>query len=443
MMKRIFFILIFLFSISFSQERILVGNEPVIYEIKIDNNNPNEELFLISVFPQEYFGVKAIYNDRVWIKPFSSSILQITFVSGKCVEDIKRVFEISAYQFSDPSKKYSTKLEVLPKRESTICLTSLNLSDSLVEPEKNLIITSKIKNFGKTDLQLRVKIFVEDKKIYDSIITLEKLSEEVIQQSFFVSKSLKPGKYSVKVLVYDMDNKLIDMMESQFEIAKVITIEQMSFNKASFMESTNTIKFKNSGNVESNTQYYSIFIPKILQPFVKISADYIKQDDLYKIIIPSLKPGQEFSFSFSVVLYPIWIVAAIIIASIIFIYFKYYTILIEKRIFEKEGEFKVKIQVKNARKMKLKNVVLIDRVPALFKLSKEFEFFEPKIVKKATGFELIWEIGDLNPGEERIITYKIKPIIELVGKFKLPKAILKFKEGRAEKQIAISKSVSI
>ena len=89
----------------------------------------------------------------------------------------------------------------------------------------------------------------------------------------------------------------------------------------------------------------------------------------------------------------------------------------------------------------MSNLVVRDFVPAIATVVKKFDTLAPKIKRKAMGTELTWRIKQLKPKEERILTYRIKPVIEFIGKLKLPKAYLIYKTKSGNKgcfQIAYS-----
>jgi hypothetical protein len=78
---------------------------------------------------------------------------------------------------------------------------------------------------------------------------------------------------------------------------------------------------------------------------------------------------------------------------------------------------------------------------------KEFDTLKPEVKVTQTGTTLIWKIDKLRPKEDRVLTYRIKPVMNLEGKVKLPKAYFSYKLGKivisrvAEKIVFFSKKV--
>ena len=89
----------------------------------------------------------------------------------------------------------------------------------------------------------------------------------------------------------------------------------------------------------------------------------------------------------------------------------------------------------------IRNVVIEDYVPPILKLVKRFPTLKPKIKKSGDKIKLTWNIQSLKPGEEVIISYRVKPIVEIVGTLKLPQAKIKYVDKGKVKGIPSSKKI--
>jgi hypothetical protein len=72
-----------------------------------------------------------------------------------------------------------------------------------------------------------------------------------------------------------------------------------------------------------------------------------------------------------------------------------------------------------------------------------FDTMKPVIRKAGTGTELTWKIKTLNPREERVLTYRIKPVVDIVGTMRLPKASMNYLDRKQRKKAVASKVVII
>ena len=87
----------------------------------------------------------------------------------------------------------------------------------------------------------------------------------------------------------------------------------------------------------------------------------------------------------------------------------------------------------------IKKIVVRDIIPSSFELIKSFETIKPIKKEKENEIELIWKIRTMKPGEERVLHYKLKPKIGIIGSISLPKAIM---ECYLEEKRVVKKSNS-
>jgi hypothetical protein len=103
----------------------------------------------------------------------------------------------------------------------------------------------------------------------------------------------------------------------------------------------------------------------------------------------------------------------------------------------KEGSIlSISIEIKNERKP-LSNVIIKDFVPSMFSIVKDFETIKPAKREREDGTELTWRIGRLKPFEERVLHYKVKTQVGIIGDIKLPKAEIR---GKIERKVFSRKS---
>ena len=92
--------------------------------------------------------------------------------------------------------------------------------------------------------------------------------------------------------------------------------------------------------------------------------------------------------------------------------------------------------VKNISNKKITNVTVVDYIPNIADISKEFVegTLKPSkvLVHQKKGTILKWELSEIAPGEERLISYDLKSKLSIIGNFKLPRAKVVFKKGKRE-----------
>ncbi len=103
------------------------------------------------------------------------------------------------------------------------------------------------------------------------------------------------------------------------------------------------------------------------------------------------------------------------------------------------SEVKIILSIKNRTGNPLEHVTIHDALPHLTQLHPEFGLgtMKPdKVMKHADGSMMLeWRIDEFDPYEERLITYKIKSNLRILGKFNLPPAVARYstKAGRKVK----------
>ncbi|MEI6058310.1 MAG: hypothetical protein WCP89_00910 [archaeon] len=86
------------------------------------------------------------------------------------------------------------------------------------------------------------------------------------------------------------------------------------------------------------------------------------------------------------------------------------------------GEFALRVYLQVKAKTRVENVSLIDRIPGILKVHKQFGSVKPDKIDPENR-RLQWYIGNLNPGEVRMFSYVVYSKMGIVGKFALPPAM--------------------
>lgn len=146
----------------------------------------------------------------------------------------------------------------------------------------------------------------------------------------------------------------------------------------------------------------------------------------------NLKPGERTrTFTYSVSYLPIVLAAVLLILLVLLAWQRVKAIAVSKevikqRIAQNILEATLSLHVKNSTEAELKEVVLTDYIPSLAK-PVEFGTAKPDETKgDKIETALIWKLGTLKGGEERVITYKIRTTVGVLGSIDLPSANVNF-----------------
>jgi len=432
------------------------------YQLKVilKNNQNFDDTFTISYYPYPIQNLGISLEKTSFKVPANSEHTFLIYFSttNPAIEITPFYFQISATSLKTGYTQ-SKQIIIRVVKSYTIYISDVLINKQIFKPNENLeakIFVTNLEEISKKGYSLSFLIKKDENVIYSSSKSLEILPKETkeIIFNYTFGKYAQPGKYDVIIYLKDPTNKIIDSKSLS------IFVEEISFNPLKSLKKEVSysilginvkIQVKNEGNVKSNSFYISESLPSYLSIFFAPlqkpdKTETIGSNVVYYWYVSSLEPGKEFMITYNLFLFPIW-VAAIIVILIIIWFFKFFlTISIKKKHFHegvltRNKEIKVSVEVKNRTNKVLKNVYVKDYIPPLVRLIKKFDTVPPKIRKAKDHIELIWRIPVLKPKEERIFTYHIQPIVDIVGKLHLPKAVIVYKKGEKTKKAKSSKVI--
>jgi len=110
------------------------------------------------------------------------------------------------------------------------------------------------------------------------------------------------------------------------------------------------------------------------------------------------------------------------------------------------GELNIMLKIRNRRNKEIQDVMVEDSIPKIADLIKEeyIGTLAPSSVFKheAKGTVLRWDIGSLEPKEERLLRYRLRCRLSILGAFHLPQIKVKFKEDE-KPSIVYSRKVRV
>ena len=323
---------------------------------------------------------------------------------------------------------------------------NLDMPD-VIDPRIPTSIKVNIKNMNpaKVDnLKIKLKSNLIEK---ETEISLDPEEEKAVQFTIQLDPSLKPQEDTI-VLTIEKGNKTLIKSQKDIKIAPYASIFKKDItHKIGFFESINIITLRNDGNSKKEQLFITeknIFTRSIPRGDTKLinGKKYIS----WKI---SLDPQQETTITVIKDYRSIFFILLIILIIIIAYYLLRSPIIITKsakHIKTIEGglrEMTVLLFLKNRRNYKV-HASVIEKIPKMIDISKHFDVGTIKPEKEYNyekGTVMLWKL-DLEPGEERIISYKIRAKLAIVGSFGLDPTIVKYKIGNKEGK-AYSNSVYI
>ena len=326
---------------------------------------------------------------------------------------------------------YPPDMEYLPAIRGTVTI------ESKVDPREEIVIRVQLENqnrreLPKVDVKLRSNVINKDYTA--SLGAFEK------KELKFVAKidDLTPAQNDilrVTLLASEKEKAYqFDLMPAPFEIISYSGLDEQIESIKSFLKTTYKINLTNNGNtkiVQDFKKPTSFF--KNIFATSEPKAEKTSTDLIWKIDLESGK-SKEIIYTFN--FQPLFILIIVIILLTCAYYIFRSPIIMRKTaaiVATKEGgisELKIILEIKNRSKKHIKHLKVIDMVPRIAELMKEYDSGTLKpdqaIPHEHRGTLLKWTIEHIEPNEERVLTYKIKSKLSIIGGITLPAAVSKF-----------------
>ncbi|MEM5855370.1 MAG: hypothetical protein QW472_03575 [Candidatus Aenigmatarchaeota archaeon] len=434
-------------------------------EITVKNMQNIVDSFSISVFPPHPGILTSLEKYYVTLNPGESEKVKIHFKIAECSEEKSFYFFITVGSLTNREVSDSELLILDVMRRHGICIYSFNLSETKVYPGSNISIEVTLMNPSESVSQpvyLETTILFKNeiiKKFQNYVEAVGGKGIEIVKNILEISKYQDPGKYTVEILLKDKYGLILTRKETEFAILTLNASEKTEFLPISkkinygLLSQTVEIVVRNEGNVPIENFYLSERIPVFMKVFFfpseKPNFEETKESMvIYYWHIPYLAPGSSYTISYQISTLNAVLIAIVLIIVIVYSFTRTFSIrLIKRHVVEgpltKEKEITIMLEVRNRTRHEIKDVIVRDFVPSMATVVEKFDTLRPTLRRVANGTELVWKIPSLAPGDERVLTYRIKPILEIVGKLRLPKAYMKFMDKKKEVRKVLSKSAYI
>ena len=310
-------------------------------------------------------------------------------------------------------------------------LNSLQIDDMTIKVRSNLI---------STDMKATLKgLATQTIKIPINLNANALRQEDQVYVNAFVTINNKTYRFDSEPITYDV-----------MEYGEIAADVQ---EKGGWFSGTKTITFTNTGNADKS-QTYRIKKPFFTGWFMSTEpAGRIEHDGeggwfAWDIVLPV---GTTTKVAVTTDWTPLVVIILTLVIAYLIYYFTRSPVIVEKNavvIGTKEGgltDIKVLIEVRNRSRYVLKNVKLLDKIPRIVDLVEEHgvgTLRPAKVIRHdQSGSLLSWHLNELDRYEERVVSYRIRTKLSIVGRLHLPVAIAKF-ERRAGRVRSTKSNIS-
>lgn len=312
-----------------------------------------------------------------------------------------------------------------------------------VDPRSELIVTINMKN---RDLENSTSflILLESNLIKEEVaVTLEAGEKRTLSYRIKLYPKTPPQKDILKVAFMIDKIKLSPVIRKDFEVVGYAMVKEEKALSGFFLKRTTQLIYFNDGN-EPETRHIELEVSLLQSLFTKTEPQAFKIRKEGKSFLAwdlSFEPGETKVITYTVNYIPLSLIITAIIIGVILYYILRSPVVIRKEAFTvgttEEGisEIKVLLHLKNRTDRSFEKAVLIERIPDIVVVSKEVRpgTLPPTKVYRheREGIVVKWELGTIEKREERIISYKIKSKLAIIGGVRLPAALLKFYDEKA------------
>lgn len=418
---------------------VRAGDEAV-YTTRLTNNQEFRDAFVVmsetsATLLSEIIDDIVVPSKQIKLDPGKSASFNVSVSTLESARsDTFFDFKLKIISVTNPTQEITYNLSGFVVSRKEIIQIMPEIPDEIA-PNEDLILKIKFKNkinsvIKDYDVSISSELPDLNKKFKITLMPLEEIEEQIL----FAIGNVKPGDYGISISAYEGANLRGSFLDA-FAIAEKASIEETKDEVKSFLKYRQIIKKKNIGNAPSEQR-----IEMGISTFGRIFTAYlpeptIKNDKLVWEF--TLNPGDEYSvevvINYRSILYGIMIIIIFTLAGLLYVD---RSVTIKKKIFRiKESpdgisELKILLHIKNGSNSVLTNSRIIDLIPSIIEPTQEYGTLKPTTVQKGThSIRLIWDIGKLEPREERVITYKVKAKLKLAGEMILPAAGLHYMRG--------------
>ncbi len=410
---------------------ILDLNQPATFELNVTNNGATDN-FLFYTF----FGGGIEPRERVQINSGETKLVELKVSPGE--DPTKGSNSVVVYiQGKDSSEEVIklplivTDLEGAFKVGSGEIDPSSNTMDYYIENKVNFNFEGVEADFSSPffDQQRTFDLEPYEKKTFTINLNKEQFNK------------LMAGFYTLTADISVYGNEAEIEGNIRFVEKDIVLTEKKDYG---LIVNTKVIEKENQGNLVADTET-TIKKNIISRLFTTLSPEPEIVDRegfaVYYTWQRELSPGEKLEITVKTNWLLPFLIILLIVAIVVLTkkYSKNHLNLRKRVSFVKTrgGEFALKVTIIAEAKQFIENVTLSDTLPPLVKLYNRFTGQDPDEIK---GRRLKWELGNLESGERRVLSYIIYSKVGVLGRFALSSTIGRYETDGKQKQASSNRA---
>lgn len=445
-----------------SSEAAIYPNETAIYTFTVTNTKgTDEKIELVLGFdpkwsfetnPQSYLSSFTVPADAV-----VTFDLQITPTS-EYLSSGKYALSIPLKSGAGQEEAVAIVVQVKNPNALTDYLPSLNFlldAQEKVDPRQTSRIKFEIRNRNVLNISAMEIILTSSLYNETKMTSVDPLGTTTVVFEISYDSQQQPTNDTLKLTVV-VGEKVFTPIKKEIEIIPYESLVETQYpTKSFFFKTTETTEYVNNGNAPFTKEVkYPVTMWTQFFTSTEPEGEIVEEEGLlyYKTAV-TFSVDEPVVVTYSISYRPlIWLFLFALLGVGCYYYFRSPVVVKKETAIlhvDKDGRTKIKVllHLKNRTMHLVDDVEVSDKIPAIAEIEKHFELgtMKPeKILKhEKQGTALIWKIPHLEAYEERIITYKVMSMYQIIGDFELPPALVQFKNKKQQLVTVRSNAVKV
>lgn len=356
------------------------------------------------------------------------------------------IYTVSVSIESDLGEQYQRVLKMYMHSEkqaeySPSIVATIDMDDK-ISPKTPVSVKVFLENrnpLNITDMQINLQSDIPEftKRV---AVDLPPLEKKTVEFTVVPNEFQQPKTYTL-FFVFERQGQTIKVIQKDIEIMTLLPpfSTEISEDKY-FLKTYASVIVKNDGNTR-NTQQVRVpaSIWKTLFTSSEDSMVVVEDDQRYLAWEITLGSNEAATLgyvtNYRLLLY---LLLGLIVLGL-FYWSVRSPIHVRKKAVAKKGtegtlsEVKVTLELRNISKKLLKNIEITDMVPGIANVERSLELgtLKPQEIRQLKkGTKIIWKLAELDVKEHRLITYKIKAKLNIVGTLSFPRATITYKKRK-------------
>lgn len=439
------------FDVSiFPSERTIKANETATFEVELEHTSPVEELFEVfstdvtwDIRPGDVLRVGAgkSFKTGLFVRPLNLNPgaynVPVTFKRSGSLDTIKKVVYVEVLS---PFPAEGTYLPAV---------RGIATVDRKVDPREALTIKLSLENqnlreLDQVDIKVRSDVLNKD---YTTSLGPREKKTLTFEAELDVLTPPQQDALEISIIVPGKEKAYqFDLFPIPFEVVPYGAVVSSVETDAAFLKWVDTVTLTSEANRELAHLY------KVPAWFAKrwfVSSDMPSYAEDGRLVweVP-MRPGEVRELTVVYNYRPLFWLFVLALALTGAYYVFRSPIRVEKKakvVDSHEGgitELKVVVEVMNRGNKPLQDVLVMDLAPHLVDVVKGVKgLLEPSKIEPhgVRGTLVKWDLGSMEPKEQRVLTYNVKTKLGVLGGLTLPVTAVKFKADGKERETVSNK----